>query len=173
MKLCTIGESILRCKPHIPCAPVLNGTVLCRLWAHVSNAREVYPVAATMVAASTGDTIAEDKWLTYWSCFSLVTLVMTVVERAAGAARPIHCLLGNDALPYASDVQRGRRDLPQRPRTARGAARGATPQGRQDASEDYDQATAGVETWRSGGGDRRGLPGRGQDAKVGDSDIID
>ena len=33
MKLCTIGESILRCKPHIPCAPVLNGTstVLCRL----------------------------------------------------------------------------------------------------------------------------------------------
>ena len=30
MKLCTIGESILRCKPHIPCAPVLNGTVLCR-----------------------------------------------------------------------------------------------------------------------------------------------
>ena len=31
-----------------------------------------FPVAATMVAASTGDTIAEDKWLTYWSCFSLV-----------------------------------------------------------------------------------------------------
>ena len=31
-----------------------------------------YPVAATMVAASTGDTVAEDKWLTYWSCFSLV-----------------------------------------------------------------------------------------------------
>ena len=28
---CTIGQSILRCKPHIPCAPVLNlnGTVLC------------------------------------------------------------------------------------------------------------------------------------------------
>ena len=24
-----------------------------------------YPVAATMVAASTGDTVAEDKWLTY------------------------------------------------------------------------------------------------------------
>ena len=31
-----------------------------------------YPVAATMVAASTWDTVAEDKWLTYWSCFSLV-----------------------------------------------------------------------------------------------------
>ena len=31
-----------------------------------------YPVAATMVAASTGDSVAEDKWLTYWSCFSLV-----------------------------------------------------------------------------------------------------
>ena len=31
-----------------------------------------FPVAATMVAASTGDTVAEDKWLTYWSCFSLV-----------------------------------------------------------------------------------------------------
>jgi hypothetical protein len=31
-----------------------------------------YPVAATMVAASTGDNVAEDKWLTYWSCFSLV-----------------------------------------------------------------------------------------------------
>ena len=44
-----------------------------------------FPVAATMVAASTGDTIAEDKWLTYWSCFSVVTLVMTLVERAAGA----------------------------------------------------------------------------------------
>ncbi len=38
-----------------------------------------------MVAASTGDTIAEDKWLTYWSCFSVVTLVMTLVERTAGA----------------------------------------------------------------------------------------
>ena len=44
-----------------------------------------YPVAATMVAASTGDTVAEDKWLTYWSCFSIVTLVMTLVERTAGA----------------------------------------------------------------------------------------
>ena len=29
--------------------------------------------------------LAEDKWLTYWSCFSLVTLVMTLVERTAGA----------------------------------------------------------------------------------------
>ena len=44
-----------------------------------------YPVAATMVAASTGNNAAEDKWLTYWSCFSLVTLVMTLVERVAGA----------------------------------------------------------------------------------------
>ena len=44
-----------------------------------------FPVAATMVAASTGDSAAEDKWLLYWSCFSLVTLVMTLVERTAGA----------------------------------------------------------------------------------------
>ena len=38
-----------------------------------------------MVAASTGDTVAEDKWPTYWSSFSVVTLVMTLVERTAGA----------------------------------------------------------------------------------------
>ena len=43
------------------------------------------------------------------------------------AARIIYCLLGNNALSHASDVQRGRRSLPQRPRADRGPARGATP----------------------------------------------
>ena len=37
-----IGESILRCKPHIPCAPVLNGTVLC-------NASAVTSLQAVLV----------------------------------------------------------------------------------------------------------------------------
>ena len=89
-----------------------------------------------------------------------------------GGAALLHGVARDDALSHASDVQRGRRGLPQRASAARGAARGATPQGRQEASEEYDQATAGVETRRGGGGDRRGLLGRGQDAKV-DSDIID
>ena len=39
--------------------------------------------------------------------------------------------------------------------------------------EDHENATTGVEARRGRGGDRRGLLGRGQDAKVGDSDIID
>ena len=81
-------------------------------------------------------------------------------------AGPLHRVARNDALPHVAYVQRGRRSLPQYPRAARGAARGATPQGRQDIGEEYDQATPGVEARRGGGGDRRGLPGRGQDEKV-------
>ena len=81
---------------------------------------------------------------------------------------------GDDALSHASDVQRRRRSLPQYPRADRGTARGTSPQGREEACEGHGQATSGVETRRGGGGDRRGLLGRGQDAKVGDdSDIID
>ena len=41
--------------------------------------------ALKRVDVQNGDSAAEDKWLLYWSCFSLVTLVMTLVERTAGA----------------------------------------------------------------------------------------
>ena len=52
-----------------------------------------YPVAATIVAiASDNDGIADDKWLTYWSCFSLLYLGMISAERFVGKVPGLYTL---------------------------------------------------------------------------------
>ena len=51
----------------------------------VIAAGSAYPVVASIVAVATNrDDIAEDKWLTYWSSFSLLYLGMISAERCIG-----------------------------------------------------------------------------------------
>lgn len=54
-----------------------------------------YPVAATIVATATTDNdngdsnlVTHDKWLTYWSCFALLSLTMTLLERSTANRTP-------------------------------------------------------------------------------------
>lgn len=52
-----------------------------------------YPVAATIVVIATeNDGIADDKWLTYWSCFSLLYLGMLSAERYIGKVPGLYTL---------------------------------------------------------------------------------
>lgn len=59
----------------------------------VIAAGTAYPVAATIVAIATeNDGIADDKWLTYWSCFSLLYLGMISAERFVGKVPGLYTL---------------------------------------------------------------------------------
>mmetsp|Transcript_14343 Transcript_14343/g.30558 ORF Transcript_14343/g.30558 Transcript_14343/m.30558 type:complete len:195 (-) Transcript_14343:284-868(-) len=52
-----------------------------------------YPVAATIVTIATeDDDNACDKWLTYWSCFSLLYLGMISAERLVGRVPGLYTL---------------------------------------------------------------------------------
>ena len=71
--LCKILFTALLASPtRPPCRRAQNASTfqkcfLLRKRLAVVGVGTAYPVAATMVAASTGDNVAEDKWLTYWS----------------------------------------------------------------------------------------------------------
>lgn len=53
-----------------------------------------YPVASSIVAVATkdDDSTAIDKWLTYWSCFSLLYLAMLCAERLVGKVPGLYTL---------------------------------------------------------------------------------
>ena len=52
-----------------------------------------YPIIATILAIATeNDRVADDKWLTYWSCFSLLYLGMISVERFVGKVPGLYTL---------------------------------------------------------------------------------
>ena len=52
-----------------------------------------YPIAATIVAiAAENDGTANDKWLTYWSCFSLLYLGMIAAEQYVGKVPGLYTL---------------------------------------------------------------------------------
>lgn len=52
-----------------------------------------YPIIATIVAIATeNDRVADDKWLTYWSCFSILYLSMISAERFIGKVPGLYTL---------------------------------------------------------------------------------
>jgi len=52
-----------------------------------------YPVVASIVTVATeNDGISDDKWLTYWSCFSLLHLGMIATERFVGKIPGLYTL---------------------------------------------------------------------------------
>ena len=53
-----------------------------------------YPVAASIIAVATDDNdgMTNDKWLTYWSCFSILHLAMISTERYVGKVPGLYIL---------------------------------------------------------------------------------